>query len=357
MVQLDDLLEARQSGGEVNERDEGGIIDCQADETMDDEDVNSSNVEDEIIENEESRKSFLMDTSGEIDFDDITVGEPKPGFDIHQSLIYSHNYVLKIDQDRGTCLLCLKFFGNNKILKTDSSGRDVEAVKHILKNHKDFANSFKAQQKYLEEERSYQMKLNKQKNARKRKYMEKVRDELPAQYNFDEEDLIGVTIGKPVKDFRLSSSVLYSHNFYRKVEDNNGISIRALCLMCWERDKTKTFIKMPNNSPKGAQLHMKTFHKTFFEDYIRLRQSVTEMKSLQREQKKSNLSMLKLSPSKQSPQKQSLKSKFEKFEIDLILQEDFKIGEPSIQKFNIQESVCYSHNYFRRNLNIMNNVT
>ena len=87
---------------------------------------------------------------------------------------------------------------------------------------------------------------------------------------------------------------------------------------------------------------------------LRLRQSVTEMKSLQREQKKSNLSLLKLSPSKQSPQKQSLKSKFEKFEIEVILQEDFKIGEPSIQKFNIQESVCYSHNYFRRNLNIMN---
>ena len=77
---------------------------------------------------------------------------------------------------------------------------------------------------------------------------------------------------------------------------------------------------------------MKTFHRSYFEEYSRLRQRVNELKSLPRKSKTKSRSTIK----------------FEPFDIDLILQEDFTIGQPSTQHFNIQESVCFSHNYFRR---------
>ena len=82
--------------------------------------------EDESIENEESSRKFVMDTLGEIDFADITVGEPNPGFRIHQPLIFSHNYFHKFDQDRGLCLLCLKLFGDHKIMKTNAGDTSIQ---------------------------------------------------------------------------------------------------------------------------------------------------------------------------------------------------------------------------------------
>ena len=38
----------------------------------------------------------------------------------------------------------------------------------------------------------------------------------------------------------------------------------------------------------------------------------------------------------------------ENFEVDAILEDNFMLGEPTALKFNMTESVCFSHNYFRK---------
>ena len=103
MVQLDDLLEARQSGGEVNQRDEEEIIDCQADEAEGDEDVNSSNVEDEIIDclsEDEDMSDLDSDDDDDSDVDIVEVTEDFP--DDHEAPLKRENNAECKEHLRGT---------------------------------------------------------------------------------------------------------------------------------------------------------------------------------------------------------------------------------------------------------------
>ena len=159
-----------------------------------------------------------------------------------------------------------------------------------------------------------------------RDYMNCEKEGMP-DFILDEEDINKVTIGRTVENFSVSSSVLFSHNFFRKVCDNNGIR-QALCLMCWKEEKnTKTFKLNEGGNYYGLRNHMITYHHDFEEEYLRLRQRVDELKSLRRES--------------------MLKENFD-FEVDAILEDKFIVGEPTTPKFNITESVCFSHNYFKR---------
>ena len=79
MVQLDDLIEARQAGGEFKEADEGEIIDCQAED--EEEVVNSSNVDDEIIDclsEDEDMSELDSDDDDDSDVDIVEVTEDFP---------------------------------------------------------------------------------------------------------------------------------------------------------------------------------------------------------------------------------------------------------------------------------------
>merc|ERR1740129_2590321 len=66
------------------------------------------------------------------------------------------------------------------------------------------------------------------------------------------------TIGEPSdQNFSIFSSVLYSHNFYRK--SHNGP--RALCLMCLRsKERKKVFIKITDSNIKGVLVHMNSQH-------------------------------------------------------------------------------------------------
>ena len=140
MVQLDDLLEARQSGGEVNQRDEEEIIDCQADEAEGDEDVNSSNVEDEIIDclsEDEDMSDLDSDDSDDSDVDIVEVTEDFP--DDHEAPLKRENNAECKEHLRGT------------IKNTSAEGKKILTNEERKENNEDTLKSKSKQDNNQEE--------------------------------------------------------------------------------------------------------------------------------------------------------------------------------------------------------------
>ena len=92
------------------------------------------------------------------------------------------------------------------------------------------------------------------------------------------EDCSDITIGEPALDFDINSSVYYSHNFYRKVNREDGSYI-AFCLMCWKKDKTRKLVKTTDHSTKGIKDHMASRHAEFVDEYVKQRQKVEAMRN------------------------------------------------------------------------------
>ena len=92
------------------------------------------------------------------------------------------------------------------------------------------------------------------------------------------EDCSDITIGEPALDFNINSSVYYTHNFYRKVNREDGSYI-AFCLMCWKKDKTRKLVKTTDHSTKGIKDHMASRHAEFVDEYVKQRQKVEAMRN------------------------------------------------------------------------------
>ena len=217
-------------------------------------------------------------------------------------------------------------------------------------------------------------------------------------------------IGEPALNFNIFSSVLFSHNFYRKVRGKDG-SYRAFCLMCWKKDKTQKLLSICGGNIKGVNGHMASKHAEFVDEYVKQREKVETMKKQHKErqieikqQQKIDKPRIRLERKEKKQQEiQSkklekidrklkhkelemiLKTKNEKLRaekrkqfleaqakmkqfakniapkqttpkdydnIDLaekVLKEEFTIGELSDDpKFNVSSSVFYSHNFYRK---------
>ena len=217
-------------------------------------------------------------------------------------------------------------------------------------------------------------------------------------------------IGEPALDFNIFSSVLFTHNFYRKVRGKDG-SYRAFCLMCWKKDKTQKLLSICGGNIKGVNGHMASKHAEFVDEYVKQRekvetmkkqhkQSQIEMKQQQKidkprirlerkERKQQEIQSMKLAKIdrklKNKELEITLKTKNEKLRaekrkqfleaqakmqqfakkmapkqttpqnydnIDLaekVLKEEFTIGELSDDpKFNVFSSVFFSHNFYRK---------
>ena len=98
------------------------------------------------------------------------------------------------------------------------------------------------------------------------------------------DDCSNITIGEPVLDFDINSSVYYTHNFYRKVKREDGSYI-AFCVMCWKKDKTRKLVRTTSGNTKGIQDHMASKHAEFVDEYVKQRQKVETIKK-QRKQNK-----------------------------------------------------------------------
>ena len=251
----------------------------------------------------------------------------------------------------------------------------------------------------------------------------RMNDDTPiTENNFDEKDepyinsntqIIDISddfiIGEPALNFNIFSSVLYTHNFYRKVPGENG-SFRALCLMCWKKDKTQKLYRMPSGNVRGIQNHMASKHAEFVDEYVKLRQMVETLRNQsresqvqfkqQRESKQTSIRLVRKQRMEQeiqyikmaklknkeleldfktkykelrvAKQKQfhEAQAKIKHFSLDIVqlanqktapqgdddiemaervLQEEFTIGELSDDpKFNVFSSVFFSHNFYRK---------
>ena len=67
----------------------------------------------------------------------------------------------------------------------------------------------------------------------------------------EENYLDNVTVGKVEDNFSIHVSVLYSHNYFRKISRDEYGKKYALCIMCWKLRRTKVFLKITDNNIKG----------------------------------------------------------------------------------------------------------
>lgn len=65
------------------------------------------------------------------------------------------------------------------------------------------------------------------------------------------------------QDYDIQKSVFYTHNFYTKVEKEDG-TLAAKCLMCLEKDSEKVvFLKVTDGNTKGLTGHIDSFHANY----------------------------------------------------------------------------------------------
>ena len=128
-------------------------------------------------------------------------------------------------------------------------------------------------------------------------------DEESFASNVMAKDCNEVTIGEPALDFNIFSSVLYSHNFFRKVHEKDGCfkvhekdgcfkvhgkdgCFKAFCLMCWKRDRTTTLLRIPDSNIKGLRGHMAYKHAEYVDNFVSQHQKVEIMRKERREEMK-----------------------------------------------------------------------
>ena len=271
------------------------------------EDYEEENIENDISKrNEEAVTNLLMDNVEETGIDEpmngnqlikpesvdegnqkklnegdgnFTIGEPEPGFNISISVLISHHYFQKVDKNRALCLVCLQTEGSRKIFKFayhNNKQNYKGLTQHLLCKHPEFSGKFKSQKKQIDE-----LRINRKKakdGVVLRKYKTSKVSVAPI---FDEADYTDVTIGQQAPDFNLISSVYFSCNFFRKVRTEDG-SLKSFCLMCWKKEKKKTFLSTPGAS-SSFRTHLASKHAEFVDEYVRQSQKVNEMRSVKRQ--------------------------------------------------------------------------
>ena len=243
---------------------------------------------------------------------------------------------------------------------SNESFEEMNQDEYIQYEDSGISNALTVQEIFLEELRNDQMAPTVK--TRNRKYIKKEREEVP-HFKLDDEDINKVTFGKSVDDFNevdailednfmigepttlnfnITESVCFSHNYFRKL----GSGIKALCLMCLRtKEKKRVFLSISNNSAQGLLNHLMSKHSEYTEQFSLQRAVVQGLRNERRKRKehRDNRHVLQKQGEKSN---QSMLE--ENFEVDAILEDNFMIGKPTTLKFNITESVCFSHNYFSK---------
>ena len=104
--------------------------------------------------------------------------------------------------------------------------------------------------------------------------------------NRNPDKVIDGKVGEAKKDFRIFESVLYSHNYYKKVTVKRGDHnvTEALCLMCLE-DKKENYLKITDNNTKALKTHLLAKHKRYSSQFNKQTAEVEQKKIDSRKQK------------------------------------------------------------------------
>ena len=281
------------------------------------------------------------------------VGKPLPDFSVLRSVTFSHYYFVKSKPINGEawarCNICWYKIGSGAYTFLDQkraflriagkswtkqSYSTTPMITHINNRHPDFMDQFMKQQaeatkafKVIQQNKKItQMKFKKEKITKKdlirekkrfekeeraklnidRKTntfnrIEKLRSEEP-NYDFEhaDEDLLTIEVGVPKENHNPSESVVYSHNFFRKLypikaqhkADQKSLnSSIAECVICAQTNG-RHFLKINGGSTSGLLNHMRAFHP---EMNLKLKKLQNEMKFLsnRRVQKEGRLNQMK----------------------------------------------------------------
>ena len=86
-------------------------------------------------------------------------------------------------------------------------------------------------------------------------------------------------VGEAKKDYRIFESVLYSHNYFKKVTVKRGDHnvTETLCLMCLE-DKKENYLKITDNNTKALKTHLLAKHKRYSSQFNKQTAEVEQKK-------------------------------------------------------------------------------
>ena len=267
--------------GEVN--DENDIMMGNKKETITNSIVNNFD--------QEEREKEVNEEDNTLNF---TIGEPEPGFNIFSSVLFSHHYFQKVDNNhRALCLVCMKTEGCRKTFRIAYENRGISykgLIAHLKAKHLEYFFQFKEQNKHIKELR-----------VKSREKFNEDMDELGIQINEDFEEAkeepmnvqnsiqlikpesaeegrekelnekdnkFKFTIGEPEPGFNIFNSVLISHHYFQKV--NNS---QALCLVCMKTEGCRKILRIAyRNIPQYKSLtsHLLNKHPEFSEKFTTL---------------------------------------------------------------------------------------
>ena len=239
----------------------------------------------------------------ENDYGPDMVGKPLPGYALQRSVTYSHYYFVKMKPVDGItyarCNLCwfkigqpadytksqskgfLKISGFNKTQPTSSSTTTC-LIKHLGYRHPDIMEQYLKQnvensilqQKFKETERN--IKFKPEMNIMRRKEKKKNLCEKSPDYDYDfeniDEDIRTITVGEPKVDFNPCESVVFSHNYFRKlyprmVENTVKYSTsHAMCIPC-AKNNEKLILRTPGGTTSSAIKHIERKHPDLWKQF------------------------------------------------------------------------------------------
>ena len=279
-----------------------------------------------------NRNSDIRSNIGRATFEDKEneygpdmVGKPLPGYALQRSVAYSHYYFVKMKPVDGItyarCNLCwfkigqpvdytkynhyytkskgfLKISGFNKTQPTSSSTTSC-LRRHLSSRHPDIMEQYSRQdvensilqQKFKDTERNIKFKPEVNTLRRREKNLcEKLPD---YDYDFEniDKDIRTITVGEPKADFNPCESVVFSHNYFRKlyprmVENTVKFSTsHAMCIPC-AKNNEKLILRTPGGTTSSAIKHIERKHPDLFKQFHEQAKSKRRTVPAQRHKKK-----------------------------------------------------------------------
>ena len=350
---LTDIDESRESltSEEYFNTIKSGINDDNGEEEdfseMEDEDVECSNeVQEKDRADNEAPKDISPQMKNESDALDhendvcvgITIGAPdsKRSKNDRQSILFTNNYFRKLMVSRengrkvpfAKCLMCLKEGQEKRHFNITGSTKGI--IDHLKNFHENY----------------YDLYIKQRQKRRKPRFNIKMNDNYVGKESestniiLEEEEVI-IGEPKPGIGHKDSDSVFYTHNFYKKIIDNDI----AMCLMCLRPpNRMQKFVKITRGNTKGLLCHLKTAHDEYLEKYENLQSRVL---AIREEKRKLSLEFKKNIFTDRKIPKSFSKLQVNEFKIERsdFLNVSLGDAEPG---FNPHASVFFSHNYFRK---------
>ena len=234
------------------------------------------------------------------------VGRRLPNFSLSRSVAYTHYYFVKSKPINGKiwarCNLCWYNIGTEgrikKFMKIHLEPSSTSAlINHIRNTHPEVIEQFLQQKaearkefKILEQEKKKQKRKLKEEKIEKKELIKEMKmiddkykkkrnvntfrynqiDKLSASepdYDFEhlDEDILSTTVGEPRDNHDPYETVIYSHNFFRriyptKIQDRTSFkSIYSECVPCVQRN-SRTILRKTRGSTTCMFVHIEANH-------------------------------------------------------------------------------------------------